>query len=258
MLISLEVFIFKFILLTLGLLFSHTIEAHEPKLIIYTESFAPFNFQNDAGRLAGINYDIVKDTCSRAALKCEFIMLPWKRAYQLVQNTPHSAIISLAKTQERIPLFEWIGPLASSQTYFYKLKTSDHIVIDDISHAKNYTLGIVRGDIYEMLVRRLGFIDNKNLLLFSEESEFMPLFFKKRLDLIIGSDFTIGYQTKPFGYSKSDLVKLKQIHEEELKGNFIGFNKAAPPAIVKRFNQALEQLRAESGYEPYIKRYVKN
>ena len=250
--------IYKFILLALGLLFSQNIQAAEPKLVIYTESFPPYNFKDNTGQLAGINHDIVKDTCERAAIACEFIMLPWKRAYHLVQNNPQSAIISLAKTQERVPLFEWVGPLVSNQTYFYKLKTSEHIVMDDITQAKNYSLGIVRGDIYEMLVRRLGFVADKNLLLFSEADSFMRLFFKKRIDLIIGSDFTIGHQTEPFGYSRDDLVKLKQIHVDELKGNYIGFNKAASPVIVERFNQALKQLKAESEYKPYINRYVKN
>ena len=250
--------IYKFILLALGLLFSQNIQAAEPKLVIYTESFPPYNFKDNTGQLAGINHDIVKDTCERAAIACEFIMLPWKRAYHLVQNNPQSAIISLAKTQERVPLFEWVGPLVSNQTYFYKLKTSKHIVMDDITQAKNYSLGIVRGDIYEMLVRRLGFVADKNLLLFSEADSFMRLFFKKRIDLIIGSDFTIGHQTEPFGYSRDDLVKLKQIHVDELKGNYIGFNKAASPVVVERFNQALKQLKAESEYKPYINRYVKN
>jgi len=250
--------IYKFILLALGLLFSQNIQAAEPKLVIYTESFPPYNFKDNTGQLAGINHDIVKDTCERAAIACEFIMLPWKRAYHLVQNNPQSAIISLAKTQERVPLFEWVGPLVSNQTYFYKLKTSEHIVMDDITQAKNYSLGIVRGDIYEMLVRRLGFVADKNLLLFSEADSFMRLFFKKRIDLIIGSDFTIGHQTEPFGYSRDDLVKLKQIHVDELKGNYIGFNKAASPVVVERFNQALKQLKAESEYKPYINRYVKN
>jgi polar amino acid transport system substrate-binding protein len=250
--------IYKFILLAFALLFSQKIQAAEPKLVIYTESFPPYNFQDGTGQLVGINHDIVKDTCARAALECEFIMLPWKRAYHLVQNNPQSAIFSLAKTQERVPLFEWVGPLVSNQTYFYKLKTSEHIVMDDITQAKNYSLGIVRGDIYEMLVRRLGFVADKNLLLFSEADSFMRLFFKKRIDLIIGSDFTIGHQTEPFGYSRDDLVKLKQIHVDELKGNYIGFNKAASPVVVERFNQALKQLKAESEYKPYINRYVKN
>ncbi|TMP54869.1 ABC transporter substrate-binding protein [Pseudoalteromonas sp. S1612] len=250
--------IYKFILLAFVLLFSQKIQAAEPKLVIYTESFPPYNFQDGTGQLVGINHDIVKDTCARAALECEFIMLPWKRAYHLVQSNPQSAIFSLAKTQEREPLFKWVGPLVSNQTYFYKLKTSKHIVMDDITQAKNYSLGIVRGDIYEMLVRRLGFVADKNLLLFSEADSFMRLFFKKRIDLIIGSDFTIGHQTEPFGYSRDDVVKLKQIHVDELKGNYIGFNKAASPVVVERFNQALKQLKAESEYKPYINRYVKN
>ena len=50
----------------------------------------------------------------------------------------------------------------------------------------------MRGDIYEMLVRRLGFND-KNLLLFSE-ADYLCDCFLKRIDLIIGSDFTIDHQ----------------------------------------------------------------
>jgi polar amino acid transport system substrate-binding protein len=232
--------------------------AEEFKLIIYTESFAPYNFQNEDGQLVGINIDIVRDVCSEASLECEFILLPWKRSYQSVQNNARSAIISLAKTEERAPLFHWIGPLVSSQTYFYRLKNNDHIVMNDITEAKNYSLGIVRGDIYETLVARLGFVKGKNLLMFSEKEEFMRLFFKKRIDLIVGSDFTIGHQTRPFGFSRDDLVKLKQIHVNALEGNFIGFNKQVPPVIIKRFNETYAKLMKTKGFDPYIKRYVKN
>lgn len=251
------VFIYKFILLTFDLLFSHHLQANKPELVIYTESFAPYSFEDDTGQLLGINHDIVKDTCTLAALKCKFILLPWKRAYSLVHKNPNSAIFSLAKTDERIPSFNWVGPLVSNQTYFFRLKTNDHIVMNDISQAKNYSLGIVRGDIYETLVSKLGFVADKNLLLYSEEKSYIRLFFKKRIDLIIGSDFTIDYQIEPFGYSRDDLVRLEQIHVDELKGNFIGFNKAASPAIVTRFNQALQQLKAKSGFKPYIQRYIK-
>nr|WP_237707102.1 transporter substrate-binding domain-containing protein [Pseudoalteromonas sp. BSi20652] len=85
---------------------------------MYTDNFSPYNFKNDNDQLVGINLDIVKDICTAIDITCEFKLFPWKRAYNLVQKDPHSGIISIAKNTEREPLFNWIGPLASSETFF--------------------------------------------------------------------------------------------------------------------------------------------
>lgn len=232
-------------------------KASEPKLTIYTEEFPPYNFNNESDQLVGINIDIVKRMCEIAKIKCQFQLLPWKRAYNLVLQNKHSGIVSLAKTQQREDKFHWIGPLVSSQTFFYKLKTSKHIVMNDISEAKNYSLGIIRGDIYEVLVKKLGFMNNQNLLTFSDSESFMRLFFKNRIDLFIGSDLTVDHQIKPFGYTRDDIVKLKQIHVDELKGNYIGFNKSVPAQTIERLIKAYNTLKADpAGFEPFIKRYA--
>lgn len=230
--------------------------AHDKKLVIYTEHFVPYSYQNEEGEYVGINIDISKKLCELAAIECEFVLLPWKRAYNLVQTNAFSAIVSLARTDDREPMFQWVGPLVSNQTYFYKLKTNDHVVMNTISEAKNYSLGIVRGDIYESLVSDIGFVNNKNLLTFGDKDTYLRLFFSQRIDLIIGSDFTIGHTTKLFGFSPDDLVRLAQLHENVIAGNYLGFNKAASPEVIARFNQAYNTLKALSGFEPYIKRYV--
>ncbi|MEI8666475.1 transporter substrate-binding domain-containing protein [Pseudoalteromonas sp. B28] len=101
---------------------SHYAQAEGFKLTVYTEHFSPYNFENKAGQLVGINLDIVKDVCIASDITCEFKILPWKRAYSLAQKDKHSGIISIAKTSQRTPIFNWVGPLASSETFFYKLK----------------------------------------------------------------------------------------------------------------------------------------
>ena len=114
---------------------SHCANANEFKLVIYTDHFSPYNFKNDNDQLVGINLDIVKDICTIIAIICEFKLLPWKRAYSLVQKDPHSGIVSIAKNTEREPLFNWIGPLASSQTFFYKLKANKQLRINNLKDA---------------------------------------------------------------------------------------------------------------------------
>ena len=80
-----------------------------------------------------------------------------RRAYSLVQKALHSGIVSIAKNTEREPLFNWIGPLASSQTFFYKLKANKQLSINNQKDAKQFSLGTVIGDIYESLVNEIDF-----------------------------------------------------------------------------------------------------
>jgi len=101
---------------------SHCANANEFKLVIYTDHFSPYNFKNDNDQLVGINLDIVKDICTIIAITCEFKLLPWKRAYSLVQKDPHSGIVSIAKNTEREPLFNWIWPLARVKLSFISSK----------------------------------------------------------------------------------------------------------------------------------------
>ncbi|MBB1350894.1 transporter substrate-binding domain-containing protein [Pseudoalteromonas sp. SG45-3] len=235
--------------------FSYYAQAEAFELTIYTEHFSPYNFENKAGQLVGINLDIVKDVCIASDIKCDFQMLPWKRAYSLVQKKEHSGIISIAKTAERAPIFNWVGPLASSQTFFYKLKKNTNLKMNNLNDAKQFSLAIVRGDIYESIVKKVGFESGKNLLAIGDEMQYMHLFLNSKIDLILGSEYTIGYQLSPFGYSEDDVVRLQELPLPEIAGNYIAFNKSVPNYIVERFNREFEKLKKKDNFSAYKKRY---
>lgn len=235
---------------------AHPLKAESFKLTIYTEHFTPYNFKDNSGQLVGINLDIIKSVCVSAQIICEFELFPWKRAYSSAQKNPHSAIISIAKTNIREPLFNWVGPLASSQTFFYKLKTNQQLTMSNLNDAKQYSLGIVRGGIYELLVDKIGFKAGENLLTFGEENQYMDLFLKKKIDLILGSEFTIKYQLEPFGYKVSDVVRLQELPIPEVTGNYIAFNKSVPDHIIKRFNKEYKKLKMKDSFAVYKHRYI--
>ncbi|KKN59141.1 hypothetical protein LCGC14_0545080 [marine sediment metagenome] len=52
---------------------------------------------------------------------------------------------------------------------------------------------IVRGDTYELLVNKIVFKTDENLLIFGDEKQFMDLFSKRKIDLISGSKVTIKH-----------------------------------------------------------------
>ncbi|HEA16113.1 MAG TPA: transporter substrate-binding domain-containing protein [Pseudoalteromonas prydzensis] len=238
---------------SLGSTFTCTAKA---TITIFTEQFPPYNFSNK-GQLQGINLDIVRTLCELADVECKFELLPWDRAYDLVQKKPLSGLVSTARSAGREELFYWVGPLLSARTFFYRLTSNKHINPTDISQVSAYTLGVVRGNIYEELVAGIGFEKDKNLLTVAHHYEYMNLFFKNKIDLILSSELTLDYQLQQFGHGGKEVVKLVELPLNALQGNYLVFNKEMPIAIVERFNEQLEKLRAVDNLDAYRHRYVK-
>ncbi|MCQ8878866.1 transporter substrate-binding domain-containing protein [Pseudoalteromonas shioyasakiensis] len=226
-------------------------------LTIYTEQFPPYNFSNK-GQLQGINLDITRTLCERVKVECQFELLPWARAYQLAQNNSAAGLVSTARTVQRETLFQWVGPLVSSRTFFYRLATNKHINPTDLNQVSAYSLGLVRGNVYEQLVYEVGFEADKNLLQFSHHYEYMNLFFKNKIDLILGSEYVLDYQLQQFGHGGKEVVKLVELPVEKLGGNYLAFNKAVPKEIIAQFNVQLQRLREEGEIDSFKNLYIHN
>ncbi len=71
-----------------SILLSHCANASEFKLVIYTEHFSLIiskqQIQNDKDQLVSSTLNIVKGICTAIDITCEFKLLLWKRAYNLV------------------------------------------------------------------------------------------------------------------------------------------------------------------------------
>ncbi|WP_283708843.1 substrate-binding periplasmic protein [Pseudoalteromonas prydzensis] len=247
--------IFRPIFLVFSFIFAAFCSA-KPLITIYTEQFPPYNFSNK-GQLQGINLDITRTLCERVQVECKFELLPWTRAYNLVQKKPLSGLVSTARTAEREELFYWVGPLVSSRTFFYRLTSNDHINPTNLSEVSAYTLGVVRGNIYAELVEGIGFEKDKNLLKVSHHYEYMNLFFKNKIDLILGSELTLDYQLQQFGHGGKEVVKLVELPVDAVKGNYLVFNKAVPLDVVERFNHQLQLLKEQDNLATYRNRYMK-
>lgn len=236
---------------------SSSIYANQFKLVIYTDHFAPYNFINDHGQLVGANYDIVNALCIKAKVECDFVVVPWKRAVTQVHKTPYSAIFSIAQHTNRAPLFNWLGPLTTAKTYFYKLKSRSDVTVHALSDTTNYTLGMVRGDIYQSLVEKVGFINEQNLMMFGEELHYLQLFLNNKIDLILGSEQVIYNQLKSFNVNIEDVEQLSELPvSDDLKDNYLAFNKAVPLHIVMRFERAFTELKQERSLISFMAPYT--
>lgn len=221
---------------------------------IYTEHFPPYNFSNK-GHLEGINLKFVKAMCIDAKIKCNFELLPWSRAFHLAQQQPLSGLVSTARITQREKLFNWVGPLASSRNFFYRLKSNERINPLDLPQVKEHSLCVVRNSIYEQFVETIGFSDGKNLLKVSHSYECLNLFFKNKIELIIGSDLSFDYQLTQYGHPGREVVKLVELPLNDTLGNYLALNKNIPIDVVERLQSSYEKLIAQGKLDFFIEQY---
>lgn len=221
------------------------------KLTFYTEHFPPYSFLQQQ-QVRGINADLLRLACERAQIQCQFVIYPWLRAFELVQKNPQSGIFSIVRTAKRVPLFQWVGPLVSSNAYLYRLKQRTDIQLKNLNDAKAYSIGVAHGDIYEEFFLAHGFAHGKNLVKFSTKSESFPLFLKGKIDLLISSELVI----KAWLQQQEQPPEVEAILDISMAGqNYLALHPAVPVAVSQALQQALQQLEAEGKLQPLINTY---
>jgi len=240
------------LLLSLNLLVLQPVmAAPQPELTLYTEHFPPYSFLQQQ-QVRGINADLLRLACERAAIHCEFVLYPWLRAFELAQKNPHGGIFSIVRTPKRAPLFQWLGPLASSKAYLYRLKRRPEIKLQQLNDAKAYSIGVAHGDIYEEFFLSQGFMHGKNLVKFSTKSEPVPLFLKGKIDLLIASELMLtNWLSQPNTIAKVEAV----LDISDVGQNFLALHPAVPAATAQALQQALTELTAEGQLEQLVQSY---
>lgn len=227
--------------------------ASDKTLHIYLEDFPPYNYI-DAGDIKGINTELVQYVCEATQTTCQFTLLPWARALHLTLQEPDSGLYSTGMSAQRQSLFKWVGPLVSSQTTIYKLKHRKDIVFSNVNKLKGYSIAVVRKTVSQQMILEHGLVNADDFIEFGYLSEYIPLFFAGKIDLIPGSSITSPYHLPKLGYRFEDLEVMATIDDQAL-GNYLAFNTSVSDELVQRMNVALAKYRDEGHVEQVIQRY---
>ena len=88
-------------------------------LLILTENFPPFNFEDSAGVVAGQSTDIVQEIMRRTGQRGQIELLSWPDAYALATRGPNALLYSADRKPERDAFFKWAGPIGGWEYDFY-------------------------------------------------------------------------------------------------------------------------------------------
>ncbi|TXH94279.1 MAG: transporter substrate-binding domain-containing protein [Rheinheimera sp.] len=220
-------------------------------LQLLTEHFPPYNYQ-DGDRITGINAEIIHRLCEITNTKCSMQLYPWLRAYEYTLQNPQGGLFTTSRTPERQAKFQWVGPLASSRAFLYRLKSRPQVNPKNLQQAQQFGVAVARGDVYEEFLLQNGFIRGKNLLDFSSKSAPIALFLQGKVDLIIGSELVMPAW---LAAHNSSVELVEPVLELETKGdNYLALNLAVPPAQVEALQQALDEMKRSGEYQRIVAR----
>jgi polar amino acid transport system substrate-binding protein len=132
---------------------------------VVTEHLPPYQIAEKGRVVGGSSYLIMKEVLKRANIKDISEVMPWARAYEMGLSRENTIIYSITRSPERELLFHWIGQLHNMEYSFFSSKKNQRLNIETTKDALNYRAVAVRNSFEANSLKRIGFIEGKNLIL---------------------------------------------------------------------------------------------
>jgi polar amino acid transport system substrate-binding protein len=212
--------------------------AAKPDLLVVTEPMPVFQ-QMENGQIAGSNTRLVRNIIHAAQLQAEFQMYPWARAYSLALNQPDVLIYGMARTKEREALFHWIGPLASFQLGFVRLKVNKKAAVQQFDDAKSLTIAVQRQDSsFDFLVSQ-GFVEGKQLVVVADAEQSWLLLANGKVDLIVENPVLLPALARTTALMQDAVELVYPIPQLELKA-YLAASKNTSKDKIERLKHAYQ------------------
>ncbi|MCB1620983.1 MAG: transporter substrate-binding domain-containing protein [Thiothrix sp.] len=109
-----------------ALLSTPVLQAQDTLRIATEGAYAPWNFVNDEGKLAGFEVDLGNELCKRLEAKCEFIQNEWDSIIpNLIAGNYDAIMAGMSITDERLEVIDFSRSYATTPAIFVAPKDSD-------------------------------------------------------------------------------------------------------------------------------------
>lgn len=215
---------------------------------IMTEEYPPFNY-TDNGNLTGLSTEVIEEVAKRVGHPTDIEVLPWARAYGLIQNKDGLILYSMTRTEAREDLFKWVGPVAPNKWVFFTKKGSG-VTLGSLEDAKKIgKIGTYKDDAAESFLKAEGFSNIDSVL---NDEQNVPKLMAGRIDLWIVGELQGIYKAKKKGVS-DQLEKVLDVKDTQL---YIAFSKNTDDAVIAKWQEALDAMKADGSYDAIMKKYM--
>jgi polar amino acid transport system substrate-binding protein len=219
--------------------------AEQPRLHLMTESLPPTSMR-DGDKVVGSGTDKVREVMRRTGADYTLELLPWRRAYTLVQQEPHACVFSTTRTPERERQFKWVGPIDAGDWVLYG-RADRNYHLRTLEDARKLRIGTYNGDARDEYLRARGF----NVDAAQDDAVNPRKLLMNRIDLWAAGftrDFTV---LKRNGWEHK-IVPVLSFNRVQL---YLACNTAVPTERIARMNAALEAMTRDGTMRRINRKY---
>ncbi len=220
-----------------------------PELRVLTESFPPFNYQDDAGKLTGQSTEVVEALLERLEREDPIALMPWAEAYEIATAESNVVLYSTARTKERELQFGWVGPIAAYHHAFYGRADKPRSIrsLEDARAAGR--IGVVRDTARHEFLQQNRFAD---LALYSSEEAMFEALAAGNVALVLGSSDSVALAAERAGLGPFSISEQYPVQEVPL---YIAMSRGTPGQELKRWQDALEAMKRDGSYDAILQRW---
>ena len=108
-------------------------------LHLVTEPVPPVNMAGPNGEVTGLSTELVEAALDKAGIAHTVSLMSWARAFDKARNDINTCVYSTSRTEEREPLFKWIGPIVKDQWVLFG--RADGPVPASLEDARSHSIG---------------------------------------------------------------------------------------------------------------------
>ena len=221
-------------------------------LTIYTEISPPEQYLGPDGALTGYTVELVREIQKRVGNTDPIEVVPWIRGYKEALSKPDIVLFSMARTAERMQLFEWLGPVRETSYRFY-VKADSRVVLKNMDDARRLNLiGVYKEDVRDQYLSRLGFT---NLDRSIDEATMFKKLMDGRIDALVCNQEGLARTAHSAGFKPEDLRVAMPLFKVQI---YIAFSKGTSQALLKRWSTALEAIKRAGILEQLFRKYYLN
>ena len=176
-------------------------------------------------------------------------MIPWSRAYELIQRRPNVVLLQMSRSAERNPLFNWVGPVGESAFGLYA-RADSKISLSSLEDAKKVgSIGVYLNDVRFQILTQAGFT---NLVISDNKINNVKQLMRGRIDLYAADSSSYGTDAIEAGSKPADLKLVFPMHRML---SYIAMSKGMPPKVVDSWTAALNSIRKDGSMEQLLAKY---
>ncbi|MEC5160962.1 polar amino acid transport system substrate-binding protein [Janthinobacterium sp. CG_23.3] len=211
------------------------------ELQVLTEENPPISFSEN-GKAAGLGSDVVNAIQRRLKSAVAPQVLPWARAYAILQQEANVALFATMRTAEREAQFKWVGPIATVKTGFYARRGAG-VHVASLAQAKSAGAILVPREYYShQVLLQNGFT---NLQPVTRPDIMVRMLMAGRRELMVGDNLTIDALLLNVGAKAGDAELVYTFMESQY---YIAFSRQTADALVQQWQAGLDGMKRDGSF----------